>query len=168
MDKFYRLKRGNDFIKSGYGVCWDFCEYERDFFKKIGLEHECYFLLSFLSRSQGGPTHTFLLYKKNENWFWFEYSFEKYRGIWKYSSKQEALEDIVDKFCNFFSKSFEAVETYKTTKAKKGLNTYDFVSQCLKGNKIELEINSKRWVNTFFYYFFYIFFKTLCFCNQYC
>ena len=32
MDKFYKLRVGEDFIKSGYGVCWDFCELEREFF----------------------------------------------------------------------------------------------------------------------------------------
>ncbi len=139
MDKLYKLRVGEDFIKSGYGVCWDFCEFERLYFEKKKIPHECYFYLSFYAHNQGGPTHTFLLFNQNKKWFWFEFSWLKYRGIWEYASKEDALKDILEKFIDFFDRNFEKVEVYKTTKAKAGLNTFEFVEHCLAGEEINLK-----------------------------
>lgn len=32
MNKFYKVRLKKDFIKSGYGVCWDFCVWAWIFF----------------------------------------------------------------------------------------------------------------------------------------
>lgn len=69
MDKFYKLRLKEDFLKHKYGVCWDFCEFEREFFESTGIEHRCFFIESFLKHENGGPTHTFALYKKAKNGF---------------------------------------------------------------------------------------------------
>ena len=143
MDELYRLRTGEDLIKSGYGVCWDFCEFEREFFEEMKIPHETYFFLSFLSRSEGGPTHTFLLYSQDEKWFWFEYSWQAFRGIWKYDSKEDALADIMNKFCKYNNRPYHHVEVYKTDKAKAGLNTFEFVDHCMSGEKIL--IKNKEW-----------------------
>ena len=138
MDKFWKLKTGNDLLDSGYGVCWDLSEFEREWFEKLKITSECFFFMAFLSRNEGGATHTFLLYEKDANWFWFEFSWEMHRGIWKYESKESALADIIEKFCQCYNKGCHQVEVYRTRKAKAGLNTFEFVEHCLSGEKIEI------------------------------
>lgn len=138
MNKYYKLRLKENFVKNKYGVCWDFCEFERLFFEEMKIPHECYFYISFFSRSEGGPTHTFLLYEHNGKCYWFEYAWQKFRGIWEYKNKHEALVDILKKFSDNFNRKFENVEIYKIKKAKSRLNTYEFVNHCLSGEKIEL------------------------------
>lgn len=133
-DKFYRLKVGEDLLKSGYGVCWDFCEFERRFFEEMKIPHKCFFLDGFVSRDKGGPTHTFLLFEKRGKVYWFEYSWAKYKGIWEYKDFKQALVDIKNKFCKF--NGLVSVKVYETKKTKSGLNSLEFVEHCLAGKEI--------------------------------
>lgn len=139
MDKFYKIRLGKDFIKSGYGVCWDFCELERKFFTENNIEHKCYFIESYLNRKEGGPTHTFAIYKQNEKWYWFEYSWVYHRGIWEYNSIDETLKDILNKFEKFFDKKLINIGLYETEKVGKRLNAFEFVEHCLNGKKVNLK-----------------------------
>ncbi len=136
MDRFYKLRVGDDFLKSGYGVCWDFCELEREFFLSKSIEHECFFIESFVNRQEGGPTHTFALFQENGKWFWFEYAWAFYRGIWQYSSKQEALKDVVEKFKEFYDRKLFDVGVYKTKRICKRLDTFEFVERCINCEQI--------------------------------
>lgn len=46
------------------------------------------------------PSHTFLIYQENNNYYWFEHSWNKYKGIHKYKTKEELLLDVKNKFIN--------------------------------------------------------------------
>jgi len=139
MDRLYKLRLGEDFIKNKYGVCWDFCELEREFFEGAGIEHECYYVEAFEDRHEGGPTHTFALFKEDAKWKWFEYSWGLYMGIWEYESKEKALADIVEKFrvCSNDANP-ENLKLFKTNKIKNRLDTFKFVEHCYKGIPIEI------------------------------
>ncbi len=138
MNKFYKVRLKKDFIKSGYGVCWDFCEFEREFFSSLKIKHECYFIVNFLTRIKGGPTHTFLIYEQNNKWYWFEYSWFNFRGIWEYSSRGEALKDIINKFISLNAQKYNHTELYKTNRITKRLNTFEFCEHCFNQQKIDL------------------------------
>lgn len=139
VDELYKIRLGKDFIKNKYGICWDFCEFERLFFKEYNFEHECYFIDSCINSVEDGPTHTFALFKQNNKWCWFEYSWSNHRGIWIYSSKEEALKDILFKFQKFYDNKLKDINIYKIDKVKKRLNAFEFVEHCLKGQKIILD-----------------------------
>lgn len=138
MDKLYKIRLGEDFIKHKYGVCWDFCELERLFFIEKNIEHECYFIESYINSEEGGPTHTFALFKQNNKWYWFEYSWFYCRGIWEYNSKKDALKDILSKFKYFYDDKLINISIYKTKKVTKRLDVFEFVEHCLKGDKVNL------------------------------
>ena len=140
MDRFYKIRLGQDFINSGYGVCWDFCELERLFFSSFNIEHKCYFIESYVNRAEGGPTHTFAIYKQNNKWYWFEYSWFYHRGIWEYSTLDEALKDILTKFEKFYDRRLINIRMYETTKVTKRLDTFEFVEHCLNGKKINIDL----------------------------
>lgn len=137
MDKLYKIRLGEDFLKNKYGVCWDFCELERLFFLENDIEHECYFIETCINEVEFGPTHTFALFRQKNKWYWFEFSWLYYRGIWEYSSKEEALKDISSKFQNFYDKKL-AITIYKTEKVNKRLNVTQFIEHCLKGQKVKI------------------------------
>lgn len=139
MDKFYKLRLGEDFLKNKYGVCWDFCELERAFFSNKQIEHKCFFIESFINRAEGGPTHTFALYKRGNKWFWFEYAWQFKRGIHEYESEQSALRDIVHSFKSFYEQSLNNVRVYETNKFTRRVNTFEFVEQCLHSKKVDLD-----------------------------
>lgn len=136
MNKFYKIRLGEDFLRSGYGVCWDFCELERLFFEKKGILHECYFVESILENGNGGPTHTFALFEQNGKWFWFEFAWFYHRGIHQYSSKIDAIKDVYQNFVNFYDLNFKEINIYKTQKVIKRLNAFEFVDLCLSGECI--------------------------------
>ena len=136
MDKFYKLRLGEDFIRNKYGVCWDFCELERAFFGKSNIKHKCYFIEGFKNRAEGGPTHTFALYKNKDKWCWFEYAWQYYRGIHEYSSVDQAIQDVVSKFKLFYNGNVQDVRLYETRKFTKRLDTFEFVEQCLNSTRV--------------------------------
>lgn len=136
MDKFYKLRLGENFIKNKYGVCWDFCELERTFFEYANIEHKCYFIESFINREQGGPTHTFALYKHKDKWLWFEYAWQYYRGIHEYNNIDKAIHDIVSKFKSFFNNQVYNIGLYETRKFTKRVDAFEFVEHCIKSKKL--------------------------------
>lgn len=137
MDKLYKIRLGNNFIKHRYGVCWDFCEFERLYFLANNIEYECYFIESCINNNDVGPTHTFAIYKQNNKWYWFEYSWLYHRGIWEYNSKDNALKDILNKFKKFYGNKLKNISIYKTNQVTKRLNAFEFVKHCLEGEKIK-------------------------------
>jgi len=138
MDKLYKIRLKDDFVNAGYGVCWDFCEFEREFFEYAGIEHECYFLEAYEKEEEGGPTHTFTLFKEGDKWSWFEFSWGMYAGIWQYSSKEEALVDIVEKFKNFNNANHKNTKLIKTSKVGKRLDVGEFIEHCYNGKKVDV------------------------------
>ncbi len=138
-NKYYKVRLGRDFIKTGYGVCWDFCELERAFFEEKGIEHECYFLESFTNRAESGPTHTFAIFKQGVKWNWFEYSWFAERGIHTYSSKLEAIKDVFNKCVKVYGCNVEDARVYKTSKITTRLDAFEFVEHCIKGEKIDIK-----------------------------
>jgi len=138
MNKLYKIRLNKDFIKNKYGVCWDFCEFERLFFDTMKIEHECFFIESYLTETIGGPTHTFTIFKEKTKWYWFEYSWFYHRGIWEFNSKEEAIKNIIEKFKNFYNNKLININLYKTSKVTKRLNAYEFVNHCLSGQKIQI------------------------------
>jgi hypothetical protein len=74
----YFLQSPSELIKNKIGVCWDQAELERAIFKKLKIFHIVIYIEQI---NEIRSTHTFLLYKINDNYYWFENSYEKYRGI---------------------------------------------------------------------------------------
>lgn len=138
MDRFYKLRRKEDFIKNKYGVCWDFCECEREFFEFSNIEHRCFFIESFISRKEGGPTHTLALYNKGNKWYWFEYAWQVYRGIHEYESVEQALKDVLGKFTAFYGRQLNQVRVYEFPKLSRRVNTFEFVEHCIRSKRVLL------------------------------
>lgn len=135
--KEYKLQSPEEILKNKVGVCWDQVELERYYFEKINYKTTTYFLVYY--NDSKCPTHTFLVYKKNDNFYWFEHSWEKYQGIHKYNSIEELLKDVKNKFIKSELRGScveENIIIREYLKPKSGLNLSEFFNHCENGKII--------------------------------
>lgn len=71
----YFLQTPEQLLSSKHGVCWDQIELERFWFSKKLIDFKTYFLVFAKQAANNLPTHTFLVYKNNDKFYWFENSF---------------------------------------------------------------------------------------------
>ena len=84
------------------GVCWDFVNYEANWFRKNQIPFKTFFI------EWNDPmtsTHTFLVYKlpDDPNYYYFESSFEKYQGVHKVISYSDAIDLVIKEMKEFGS-----------------------------------------------------------------
>jgi hypothetical protein len=94
--KQYKLQSAKEVLKNKIGVCWDQVELERDCFKKSPYQVKTYALVYYDNKNC--PMHTFLVYEKENKYYWFEHAWEKYRGIHRYDTLENLLFSVRDKF----------------------------------------------------------------------
>lgn len=95
--KGYRLLSPDSLISEGRGVCWDFTELERVWFRK---NYPGKFKIFYVAGSgeDAHPCHTFLVRYTPTSAVWFEFSWVTHRGEHIYRDEPAALSDIVRKF----------------------------------------------------------------------
>ena len=133
----YKLQSPKETLEHKVGVCWDQVELERYLFKKEDIEFKTYFIVHY--DNDKCPTHTFLIYKENNKFFWFEHSWEKYRGIKSYNTEIDALKAIKEKFIkDELNNKYNPMNLciYEYSKPKYGINVLDFYKHCEKGRNI--------------------------------
>lgn len=135
--KQYRLQSPIELMKSKLGVCWDQVELERYYFEKEKIKYETYFIVEYDGKEY--PTHTFAIINLNEKYYWFEHSWEPYRGIKKFDSIELALLDVKSKFIKMLDNrniSSKEIVIYKYKKPNYGINSNEFFKHCEQGQKI--------------------------------
>ena len=88
------VQSGEDVLKSKIGTCWDQVELERLWFEINGYYIHTFFIQYEVNRKNDYPTHTFLIYEKDNKFYWFENAFESERGIHEFDSLDEAIENV--------------------------------------------------------------------------
>ena len=78
-DKFYYLQTPEELLTSKCGVCWDQVELERKLFSDSNINFKTYFI--YIIDNDMLPSHTFLVYNDDKNYYWFEHSWGEYKGI---------------------------------------------------------------------------------------
>lgn len=93
----YYLQSPKELVKSKLGICWDRTELYRDWFKNMtNLKFETYYI--FYEDNAGCPSHTILVFYKNDKVYWFEPMFQAvdnyYSGIHEYDNINSLLLDL--------------------------------------------------------------------------
>lgn len=136
----YILQSPKDIIKSQLGVCWDQVELERYYFKDFSDSIKTFFIVSY--NKDKCPTHTFLTYQKNNKYYWFEHSWENFRGIHQYGTLKELLSDIKNNFIHYeLNDKYikDNLVIYEYTKPKYNISVSDFYKHCENGNLVDLD-----------------------------
>lgn len=136
----YILQSPKEIIQNKVGVCWDQVELERYYLKGNDWNIKTYFIVHY--DEDKCPTHTFLTFEKNNEYYWFEHSWERFRGIHKYHNTEELLLDIKKKFIinelqNQYNPSNLFLYEYK--KPKFHISTEEFYKHCEKGKQIDFD-----------------------------
>lgn len=135
--KQYFLQSPEELMHSKLGVCWDQVELERYYLEKENIPCASYFMVEYDGLEY--PTHTFMIVSLNDKYYWFEHSWEPYRGIKSFETKEEALLDIKTKFKKMLTNrniSNEEIVIYKYDKPPFGINSNDFFKHCENGEKV--------------------------------
>ena len=134
----YILQSPREVIKNKIGVCWDQVELERYFFRGNDWNIKTYFIVHYDGNKC--PTHTFLTYEKNDKYYWFEHSWERFRGIHEYNTEKGLLLDIKDKFIRYELNNMyqnENLVLYEYKKPKYHISVQKFYNHCEKGKNID-------------------------------
>lgn len=120
----YRMHIPNTYKPIKGGICWDYCIIETLWFHKNfpSISIETYYYESFIDE-ETSPTHTFLTFYYNDEWYWFEASWKKYAGIYSFPSKKECLRHVIQ------LQEDENYKTYKKKPKKTILVKYDAVNK---------------------------------------
>ena len=135
----YILQSPKDILKSKVGVCWDQVELERYFFKNYVPSVKTFFIV--YDDNDKCPTHTFLTFEKNNKFYWFEHSWEIFRGIHEYTSLNQLLLDIKNKFVSSeLHGNYEKTNLYiyEYLKPKYHIGTQEFFNHCSSNININI------------------------------
>ncbi len=139
--KEYFLQKPQELIKNKCGVCWDFVEFEEEWFKNNGYEIKKFYMAVVKEGGSNLPTHTFLAYLDKTNWYWFEYSWGNEVGIHEYDSLEDLIKDANKKHIKSILEkgaSLEDIENHKVYEYKKvnfGDGPIEFVTRIIKNSK---------------------------------
>ena len=136
-DKFYYLQTPEELLISKCGVCWDQVELERRLFSDNNINFKTYFI--YIIDNDMLPSHTFLVYNDDKNYYWFEHSWGEYKGIHKYNSIKNLFDDVIYKFKNSHKevRKNSKVFLYEYEKPKYHITCNDFYKYIETQNLIE-------------------------------
>lgn len=105
----YIVKTPKELLKTKSGICYDQVELEREYLTKHNYEFKTFFIYPWKNEKRLIPTHTFLIFKENNKYYWFEYSWESYRGI---SNPFDSYESA----CNYVQSQLSKLSKYNDYK----------------------------------------------------
>lgn len=97
----YVLQNKDSILKTRYGTCWDQVEFERYWFNKNNYEIKTIYEMVNVDYKNDYPTHSFLIYKENDTWNWFENSDFNNRGIHTFNSYKELIKYQYNRYLDF-------------------------------------------------------------------
>jgi hypothetical protein len=120
----YIIKSPEELLKTKSGICYDQVELERQYFSKLNYEFKTFFAYEKLPLDDN-RTHTFLIYKENNKYYWFEHSWGPYKGIHGgFSSYEECLSYITKELKRSGWKTVNAFEYKKPQIKKANINEF--------------------------------------------
>lgn len=131
--------------EKGYGNCYDQVELEREWFSKKTYEYKTIFIWFCLPYQNNYLTHTYLIYRENDSWFWFENADENTKGLHEF----ENIEDLINSQKEIFIKENESIgnrvdeeilkslKIYEYEKPNLGITFEEFINHILNSKEIE-------------------------------
>ena len=132
------------------GTCWDQVELEREWFLNNNYQFKTYFICFNIKENHA--THTFLVYKDNNKYYYFEHSFETYKGIHEFDNLNELLKYVVNNQINFILENSnlnynlnDYVVLFEYDKPNKDCSVDEFFDNIEKGRLLDYKNINRRW-----------------------
>ncbi|MBR1817586.1 MAG: hypothetical protein IJ772_01930 [Bacilli bacterium] len=133
------VQNGEEVLKSKIGTCYDQVELERLWFENHHFEAKTIFIWFEVDYENNYPTHTFLVYKNNHKWYWFEHAFEDCRGIHEFESLEETINTVISKQLEYaisigIAKESDKhlIKSYEYTKITKPMDIEEFLNHATR------------------------------------
>jgi len=142
----YYLQNPKDIDTTKIGICWDQVEYERRFFLKNNIPHKSIFIV--YDDGVKYPNHTFLIFKSNQKYYWFENTYSNVKGILEYNSLKDCLNHVKKEFLqeNKLQNIDMPIYFFEYEQPKYGIGAIDFITHCQKGIKAKQNFeNLDKW-----------------------
>ncbi len=150
-DLEYHLQTPEETLERKIGICWDICELLRYYFEKNNYKVKTYFIYLYINDNYC-PSHSVLLYKKDQDCVWFEPSKpELLCGIHYYKTEKDFLIDMKQKFIqnglrnDFFTEDDDLTKLscYEFQKPLYGIRGSEYYNHCRTGRKINIKLLTK-------------------------
>ena len=125
--KDWKLSSLESLLLDGYGHCWNQVELEKQWFDNHNYEYKTIFIWFYFNKENNFPTHTYLIYKKNNKFYYFEHSDFNNRGIYEFNSYEEAIEFQKNKHIEY-AKSYIKITNFDLEHLK--IYEYESVPNC--------------------------------------
>lgn len=140
----YSLSSFDDVINNKIGNCWDLVEFERKWFLDNGYEVNTFYEMVVLDYDNSYPTHSFLIYKDNNKYYWFEYADLANIGIHEFNSEKELIDYQITKYISFLKNEFNIKEKelskirlYNFLKPAEKLSAREYIDFVTSGKSIK-------------------------------
>ena len=138
---FYFLLTPEELLYNKCGVCWDQVELERKLFDEINIECDTYFI--YIDDKANLPSHTFLTFKLNNKYYWFEHAWDDMKGIHEYINIKLLLNDVKLKFIDSRKDELDSninydIFIYKYNKPKYHISCDEFYNYIKTQERINL------------------------------
>ena len=131
------------------GTCWDQVELEREWFLNNNYQIKTYFICFDIKENHA--SHTFLVYEDNNKYYYFEHSFETYKGIHEFDNLNELLKYVVENQINFVLENndfnynlSDYVVLFEYNKPNKDCSVEEFFNNIMKGRLLDYKNICKR------------------------
>lgn len=134
----YKLLTPEEVLKLKCGTCFEQVELERKLFLDRDIEVSTYFICTHAIDAI--PSHTFLVYKNNNKYYWYEHAWDMYKGIHEYNSIKELLLSVKKYFINShdYITSNDYTFVYQYDKPKYHISCDKFYEYCENSKLIKL------------------------------
>lgn len=109
----YQLQIKEDMLNSKVGCCFDAAEFERSWFLLHGYDIKTIFEMVKLDYVNNYSMHTFLLYFKEDKYYYFEWADGSNAGIYEFATLDAALEYSYDLYLKFLKNQNITLEETK-------------------------------------------------------
>jgi len=122
----YRTLSPTDFDKVKKGTCWDYVEFQRDWYEDQGISHNVYYLEA---DNKEKASHTILIAKVGDQFIWDESSWKAHKGLHPSKSKVSLLRTICEKHSKADKDKINQIVVYEYPRPKKfGMTAQAFMS----------------------------------------
>lgn len=143
----YFLHSSEETLKSGYGICLDQVEVEKEFCRKKGIQFKT---ISFNFKNEDGSYknsgHTFLVANEDGKWKYFERAFEPCLNLVEFESLEEAIATPIACYMSCYDslklEDIDFMNIYLNPNYKPGMNTQEIFEIEFSAQNIKEELCS--------------------------
>ncbi len=138
----YALTSPIQLLRNRYGQCWDQVELERDWFSKNNYKFKTLYIMFLFEHKNNFPTHSYLVFQKNNKWYWFEHSDIINTGIHEFDSYEEAIKgqlkahiDFTKTYIDITNEDIKRIVIFEYEKPEYGISMTDFIDNIIDNGK---------------------------------